>query len=371
MTMMDTEESLQRARSELEMIQAAYPDEITVLLRHDDNVDTTSTTNNVYDDDDVGRLHDNTFPFRFVLRLSNSASITMELIEGYPEDSAVQVTNFRSETPIDKVRIDQVVRSVRTAAQQCKDDGIEGAITCCSAALEVWRDTDTAIVNDDTATSTLQSFDNAIDDYDDDNDQPHPSTTGASALQSEATMCMARHTSATTKYEWISGKPLIDRKSVFQAHLCRIQSSEDVHEALLQLLQSSSKMSRATHHMHAWRIVSPLNNNNNGTGASGGRHGNRTVASIIQHDNDDDGEDGAGSKLGYLLEMRQDDGVLVVVSRWYGGVHLGPKRFAHIVNVARELLVQNTTANAGSSSTGRINTSNGASITSKGNKKKG
>ena len=30
--------------------------------------------------------------------------------------------------------------------------------------------------------------------------------------------------------------------------------------------------------------------------------------------------------------------VLVVVSRWFGGVHLGPARFKYIANTARELL---------------------------------
>jgi putative IMPACT (imprinted ancient) family translation regulator len=60
---------------------------------------------------------------------------------------------------------------------------------------------------------------------------------------------------------------------------------------------------------------------------------------VKKFDNDDDGEDGAGSRLAQLLEMRGEDGVLVVVSRWYGGIKLGPKRFAHITNVARELLI--------------------------------
>jgi putative IMPACT (imprinted ancient) family translation regulator len=60
---------------------------------------------------------------------------------------------------------------------------------------------------------------------------------------------------------------------------------------------------------------------------------------LTKHDNDDDGEDAAGSKLAYLLDMRKDENVLVVVSRWYGGIHLGPKRFAHIINVARVLLL--------------------------------
>ncbi len=63
-------------------------------------------------------------------------------------------------------------------------------------------------------------------------------------------------------------------------------------------------------------------------------------ATILKHDNDDDGEDGAGKRLAQLLEMRKEDGVLVMVSRWYGGVHLGPKRFAHITNVARDFLTE-------------------------------
>ncbi len=59
---------------------------------------------------------------------------------------------------------------------------------------------------------------------------------------------------------------------------------------------------------------------------------------ILKHDNYDDGEYAAGIKLAYLLELRKENGVLVVVTRWYGGIPLGPKRFHHIVNCARELL---------------------------------
>ena len=74
----------------------------------------------------------------------------------------------------------------------------------------------------------------------------------------------------------------------------------------------------------AWRLVEKTNDNH---------------MLLIKHDNDDDGEDGAGSRLAQLLEFRQDDGVLLVVSRWFGGIHVGPKRFGHIVNVARQVLV--------------------------------
>lgn len=116
----------------------------------------------------------------------------------------------------------------------------------------------------------------------------------------------------------------MDRKSTFRAHACRVDSEQAVHEALFQLIDGNSKLQRASHNMYAWRLTEELSD------------GTR----VKKFDNDDDGEDAAGSRLGQLLEMRKEDGVLVVVSRWFGGIHLGPKRFAHITNVARELLVQ-------------------------------
>jgi hypothetical protein len=59
---------------------------------------------------------------------------------------------------------------------------------------------------------------------------------------------------------------------------------------------------------------------------------------IIIKDNDEDGEDGAGSKMSHLLELIKVENVAVVVSRWYGGIHLGPDRFKHINTSAREAL---------------------------------
>lgn len=73
------------------------------------------------------------------------------------------------------------------------------------------------------------------------------------------------------------------------------------------------------------------------------------MVTVLKHDNDDDGEDGAGSRLAHLLQMRhEDDGVVVVVSRWFGGIHLGPKRFAHITSTAQALLAGSS---SGSSTT--------------------
>lgn len=52
----------------------------------------------------------------------------------------------------------------------------------------------------------------------------------------------------------------------------------------------------------------------------------------------DDGEAGAGA---VILKMIEREGLvdhIIVVTRWYGGVHLGGDRFAHIVTCVRAYL---------------------------------
>ena len=64
------------------------------------------------------------------------------------------------------------------------------------------------------------------------------------------------------------------------------------------------------------------------------------MLSILKYDSNDDGEDGAGIRLSQLLQLRNEMNVLVVVTRWFGGIHLGSKRFAHIVAAAQSVLVE-------------------------------
>ena len=47
----------------------------------------------------------------------------------------------------------------------------------------------------------------------------------------------------------------------------------------------------------------------------------------IAADNDDDGESAAGGRMAQLLDVLGAENVLVVVSRWFGGILLGPSRF--------------------------------------------
>lgn len=113
------------------------------------------------------------------------------------------------------------------------------------------------------------------------------------------------------------GAPLTDRKSTFQAHACPVTSVEDVR-SFLAILLDDRKIERAIHNMLAYRIV----------------------GAFTVKDNDEDGEDGAGSKLSQLLELTHAENVAVVVTRWFGGILLGPDRFKHINTVARDALEQ-------------------------------
>lgn len=119
------------------------------------------------------------------------------------------------------------------------------------------------------------------------------------------------------------GEVFTDRKSAFQAHLAVVRSKEDV-DRVMQILKSNSKIYRATHNITAYRYTTESNGK-----------------SIHHHDCEDDGEHGASSKMLELMDRMKADNVMVVVTRWYGGIHLGPDRFRHINNLTRQILSDN------------------------------
>ena len=52
----------------------------------------------------------------------------------------------------------------------------------------------------------------------------------------------------------------------------------------------------------------------------------------------DDGEHGAGFKLEKLLKDRGTKNTAIFVTRDFGGIHLGPRRFLHIERSAKQAL---------------------------------
>lgn len=117
------------------------------------------------------------------------------------------------------------------------------------------------------------------------------------------------------------GDPFCDRKSIFQAHCAAVTTAGEVSSFISTVL-SDRKVFTATHNILAWRVEISV--------ANGTR---------IASDWDDDGETHAGSRLLHLLTLSETKNVAVVVSRWYGGIQLGPDRFKHINSVAKTLLL--------------------------------
>ena len=139
----------------------------------------------------------------------------------------------------------------------------------------------------------------------------------------------------------IRGEPFVERKSTFQAHvLLRLRSPAEA-DAFAAYLKRDPKVARASHNVLAYRKrLAPR-------AARGESEVELGKASSWACDHDDDGERGAGKGLSHLLRVTQSEDVCVVVSRWFGGVHLGPTRFQCINNAARDALVRAGVAKIG------------------------
>ena len=90
-------------------------------------------------------------------------------------------------------------------------------------------------------------------------------------------------------------------------------------------LQTLPEFRTATHKIAAWRKPS--------------RQKSLMPESRTLYDlgHDDDGEKWAGGRLSNVLRDTQTEGV-VVVARWYGGQNIGPIRFTHIENSAKDAI---------------------------------
>ncbi|KAF8381007.1 impt-1 [Pristionchus pacificus] len=129
--------------------------------------------------------------------------------------------------------------------------------------------------------------------------------------------------STTDRPRILTGEIFSDRKSTFQAHIARVNSREEV-QRVLSVLKSNNKIARATHNIYAYRVRAEKDGQN-----------------FQMDDCFDDGEHGASPKMMQILQTMKANGLIVVVSRWYGGIHLGPDRFRIINNLTREIVTQN------------------------------
>lgn len=86
-------------------------------------------------------------------------------------------------------------------------------------------------------------------------------------------------------------------------------------EALLAELKTNKRFAKATH--NTWAAIL------SGEGVK-----------------DDDGESGAAQIILQMLERAGLTDHVVIVTRWYGGKHLGGDRFRHVVDAVRHYLAE-------------------------------
>ena len=101
------------------------------------------------------------------------------------------------------------------------------------------------------------------------------------------------------------GNVLTDKGSKYAVSGAQANSKLDV-DRLLKVLKSKKKYAKATH--NTWGLL-------------------LSDGSVLKSD---DGESGAGLIILNVLEREAVYDHLVVVTRWYGGVHLGADRFRHV-----------------------------------------
>ncbi len=244
------QESFERASADLEILCAAYPEEIAIFQGEETSYDENgkkvnkmiSTLEESHSELEIPKW----FPLVFTLTLPASlpdsdeiiqetqeqpkrhgANITMEFPMGYPSSKQLQIVSYRSSSSMKKEYIEQAANAVRTAASEAMEiyGGEECGLACCAAAIEAWNE-------------CLEREQMEVS---------HALQTAESERAARAAMMENEN---DDDIHWITAEDtLVDRRSVFQAHVCVVSSDDMVRRAVRKLIQSSNKIQRATHNM--------------------------------------------------------------------------------------------------------------------------
>ena len=155
------------------------------------------------------------------------------------------------------------------------------------------------------------------------------STTSGPVYESTVALSLQDAFSIDSPPTWILSDVVTEKKSVFIGRAAHVSNGNHVEVLINHLISTDKKVAAATHNISAWRIQ--------GKGKSGVKED--SSGTIIQ-DCDDDGETAAGGRLLHLMQLMDVWDVVVVVSRWYGGIKLGPDRFRIINGVGKGALIR-------------------------------
>lgn len=278
-------------------------------------LDEVEAINSIYGDDTLVPAAQDSDSSDFILTVpGDTASIRLQFPPSYPDVPPTVLgtqssgsAGKRGTAARDLALFRDAVSEVYEPGQVCLFDAIEklqellAAVKDGGVTNEVEHDGEHETATDDTASfpsgSTTLS-----------------STAAQPALHDPADLAMG------PPPPWTLSEPFIEAKSTFVARNAPVTSPQQAASYLAHLLASDKRVRAATHNITAWRI----------RGANG----------TSFQDCDDDGETAAGSRLLHLMQLMDLWDVMVVVTRWYGGQKLGPRRFALINQAARDAFVR-------------------------------
>jgi len=125
---------------------------------------------------------------------------------------------------------------------------------------------------------------------------------------------------------FLRSRPVTDRGSVFVAHLAFPVSTEAEANAALSALKRACAGDVVDHAMSAWRVPKRGKEKRGEEKRKPAARKKTTTETFF----DDDGETRGGASIRAELNALDAVGVACVVTRAYGGVNLGKKRFEHI-----------------------------------------
>ena len=142
---------------------------------------------------------------------------------------------------------------------------------------------------------------------------------GTAVAENNASPMSGDTSKASGTNEWTVSGSVTSRKSTFVARAITVTSPSHARAEIQKLLSANPGLRDASHNITAWRVT--------------GDHG-------IIEDSNDDGESGGGRHILGLLQASDIVGVLLVVTRWYGGIMLGVDRWRIMSQVSRDALSQ-------------------------------
>lgn len=129
------------------------------------------------------------------------------------------------------------------------------------------------------------------------------------------------NTGVHARSSWSTSQPITSKESTFVVRAITLTEPSKRQSLLQSLFAAIPSLQSASHNAWAYRVKVPTNLFN---------------ATTIKEESFDDGESGCGFFL--LKSMREMDATdtLVVMTRWYGGIMLGPDRWRIMRNCLQE-----------------------------------